>query len=146
MKIRPLVEADLPEVLSWLENQSWTLPPVDGSMPPHALLLEDEQGLVAAAWLYSTESSACFLEWITSNPTRSQEYRLEAKRALIRAVIEMGPRISPPIALYAVYTKDRTIVSLLKDLGFWIKPEFYQATFIVGKSELPGIPDAQTEE
>lgn len=143
MNIRPIEDKDYPEVLSWFATQTWNLPPVDSAMPRHCLIAEDEQGVVAAGWLYATESSVGFLEWMATNPKRAIEYKNAALKAIIKKFVDMGSVVEPSIALFTVYTKNPELMGLLKDIGFWIKPQFYQATFIVGKS---GIPDRETEE
>jgi len=51
----------------------------------NGVLIRDEQGYVAACWLYSTDSCMCFLENFISDPQAERQRRNAAIDALIEA-------------------------------------------------------------
>lgn len=59
-------------------------PPIpQNALPDDGIMVYEDTQLIAAGFLYTTNSSLCWLEWVTTNPTASPEARNRALNMLL---------------------------------------------------------------
>ena len=97
MQIRMLQEDDLPEVLGWFAKRKWPRPPSPGILPKTAFVAEDEEGLVAATWIYLTNAQVAMIEWNVSNPQRSAQRCMTGLNKIVRHAKSFLSELDPPV-------------------------------------------------
>jgi hypothetical protein len=130
MNSRPFEEQDLPEIAGWFADLNWPLPPIADILPPIGCVVEDEEGLLACGWLYTTGTSLAFLSWTATNPARDQADRELATEKLILS-IQHVVRVNDKIKSIMVLSRPGAFLNKLKSLNFRTKPGFDLCTWIV---------------
>lgn len=90
MRVEPVTAEDILTAQSWWESRGLgTLP--SGILPPLGICAVDEQGPIAAAWLYEPHGcQVAFLDWLVTRPGERPTYT----RAACRAVFEELSRLA----------------------------------------------------
>lgn len=89
MKIRLLTREELPEIKSWYEVRPGWKALNDSSYPETAFVAEHEGRLIAAGFLYISNSDWAFLEWTVTNPKENPVTRLNGLKQLITGIKEL---------------------------------------------------------
>lgn len=142
MKIRIATDEDINKVVNWFANREWPYPPVDNGFPGFGLVSELENAqLVTCMFVYTTPTSIARLSWFGDNPEISDQALIDQgfKNMLIYFQ-EIQMKLQPPIRFAEVFTKDKHIVELLSELGFYIKSGFTRATY------MPPRPDSESSQ
>jgi len=116
MNIRPLNEEDYELLCSWWE--SWRKTPPDKDMLPDngkgGFIVYDENVPVVAGFMYNTNSSLVWIEFIVSNiEYKNRRNRLIGIRMIDQAVSELAKRLEKKY-VYSLLRKDSKI---LKNIG-----------------------------
>ena len=91
MEVRLLTDDDYNTLSSWWKDWRWTAPPRD-MLPENGLggiMVHKDGEEICAGFVYFTNSSAAWLEFIVSNFNYRQDDRQEALRFLINVLTEM---------------------------------------------------------
>ncbi len=80
--IREFKQSDYQEVRQWWEGHKWPAIPLS-ALPKTGLIVEG----VCAGWLYSTDSSIAWMEWIVSNPLSDKTLRDASLNTLIENLL-----------------------------------------------------------
>lgn len=131
MNSRPFEEKDLALVSEWFAGVEWTMPGVEGILPPIGVLVEENSIPLACGWLYTTDSSLAILAWTASNPEVSDTLQSSAMSALIEEVKRVIALQTGRIKMLMVLSKNKALTEKLKGLGFRAKGGFEQATWIL---------------
>lgn len=83
MKTRPYVSSDYPVLSSWWEAHKWPAVP-ERCLPKTGLVVDG----LAAGFLYHTDSSIFWLEWLISNPASDKIERNQALTLLIENLLK----------------------------------------------------------
>lgn len=130
MKVRLFDEKDVKEISRWFESIQWPLPPSDNLLPRDGFVAEDDEDLLACAFLYTTGTSLGIISWINSNPDVSGEIQSEALTSIIKKIQEVCSNIRPQISQLLIHTKSDKFSHKLKGLGFKTHFGFHQATWV----------------
>tara|TARA_R100000900_G_scaffold95573_1_gene74118 strand:+ start:96 stop:497 length:402 start_codon:yes stop_codon:yes gene_type:complete len=88
MKLRKLTESDYETLDKWWK--AWNWPSIEKDFLPDngtgGFVLEKEETMIVAGFVYITNSKAVLLEWIISNPNYREDDRDMAITSFIRAV------------------------------------------------------------
>lgn len=83
------LDKDHETLLKWWKGYSWPAVPKD-ALPQNGIMIED----LCAGFIYKTDSSIAWIEWIIGNPEASPQERRNALEALIPELVrkarEMG--------------------------------------------------------
>ena len=120
LSIRPLVKSDLEHLHNWWESWGWPrvttdLLPLDGL---GGLMVYKGETLIAAGFLYLTNSKVAWLEWIISN----KKYRDKDKRVALELLISSLEEVARQQGFKIVISiaKNKTLFNLHRKLGYTI--------------------------
>ena len=68
LNIRELVSADMPEICEWYVKHKWPVAPGPNILPSLAYIAEVNGKPLAVIWVYLTNSSIFWYEWVATNP------------------------------------------------------------------------------
>lgn len=118
MKVRPILESDLTEVLGWFQSRKWPQPPIEGIAPTDGLVAEHDGVLVACAWFYTTGRSIAYIEWTGTNPALPDGQGAEGLIEIVEALKEMGDKISPPVKAWCMFTQNEKLAAQFERMKF----------------------------
>lgn len=130
MKVRQIREEDFVEIATFLKDQPWPYPAVKDVMPPHALVVEKDGSLILAVYMYTTESSVCFVDWIAYDNKRDGQELIAAFKEVFRTIESVALKLKPAIKILTLTTKSIKVAELLEVCGFRVKKGFIKATKI----------------
>lgn len=129
--IRPLNSNDYDNILlKWWSDWKWTAPPKD-FLPQNGtggILVLDEETPICAGFLYATNSSICWVDWIISNKQyRKKPQRTQAISVLLNKLTEMGSNLGFEYS-YALI-KHKPLIEKYESMGY-VQGENYQIEMI----------------
>ena len=71
-------------ISSWWKKHKWEALPLS-SLSENGFVATEDDVLIAASWLYKTDSDIAILEWYISNPNVEWEKREEALNLIIKS-------------------------------------------------------------
>lgn len=131
LTIRPLVESDYDNVLvKWWKDWKWDAPQKD-FLPDNGtggLMVLDDEEPVCAGFLYVTNSSVAWVDWIVSSKTyRKKPQRKEAIELLIETLTNVCERNEKKY-IYALI-KHSGLINTYEKFGY-IKGDTYTSEMI----------------
>lgn len=131
LTVRALTKLDYQEILvGWWNDWGWTPPqadflPQDGT---GGIMVMDGDEPVCAGFLYTTNSSVAWVDWIVSSKTyRKKPHRKQALQVLINSLTEVGGNTGHKY-IYALI-KHPGLIETYEKLGF-IKGDSYTSEMI----------------
>lgn len=131
LTINRLSESDYDNVLvKWWEDWKWTAPAKD-FLPDNGmggLIVYDGETPVCAGFMYATNSSACWVDWIISNKDYTDK---EGRKLALRLLIETltnAATLSGSKYIYALI-KNQHLTKVYEELGY-IKGDSYTSEMI----------------
>lgn len=82
-------DADYSMVSAWWRAWKWPVLPLD-ALPKTGVIVSSNDIEVCAGWLYQTDSSIAWLEFIISNPKYREDDRSECVDALIGTLLTLA--------------------------------------------------------
>lgn len=108
---------DYPEVSCWWEEQGWPVIPMD-HLSTLGFMGEINGKKAVAAWVYTTNSAFCLLEFIVMNPEVRREERKVIFEQFINSMIEYTKGLG--FKTMFLTTKSQPLVSRLEGLDFQV--------------------------
>ena len=131
LTIRPLIESDYDEILlGWWNDWNWEAPqkdflPDDGQ---GGLMVLDDEEPVCAGFIYVTNSSVAWVDWIVSSKTyRKKPQRQQAIELLIETLTNVCRRNEKKY-IYALI-KHKGLINTYEKFGY-IKGDSYTSEMI----------------
>ena len=126
MNIRKLTESDYETLANWWK--AWKWPPIEKDFLPDngtgGFVVEKDETMIVAGFVYITNSKAVLLEWIISNP----EYRESDRKDAITLLIQAVERVLKDQGIKYVFSIGRTksLIKTHKKLGWLVdeKPSY----------------------
>ena len=120
LTIRQLNENDYQETLvNWWKDWGWEAPEKD-FLPDNGMggyIVYDEETPICAGFIYVTNSSVAWVDWIISNKNyREKEKRREAIKTLIESLTNIS-KMSGSKYAYALI-KNKSLIKTYEDLGY----------------------------
>ena len=111
MALRRFQPEDYEEVSQWWRAHGWAPVPLQ-ALPVTGLIVPG----IAAGWLYKTDSSLAWLEWLVTNPNAAGE----ARHAALNEVIEAALKEAEIGGAAAVFTSlsDKSLLGRYQRHGF----------------------------
>lgn len=131
LTIRQLNETDYDDILlKWWNDWGWKAPSKN-FLPDNGvggLIVYDEQEPICAGFIYMTNSSVAWIDWIISSKEyRKKPHRKEALKALIQALTDVSKDAGSGYG-YALI-KNKSLIELYENLGY-IKGDSYTSEMI----------------
>jgi hypothetical protein len=98
---RPLEKTDYPALKTWWTLHSWPAVPQE-ALPKNGLIIEHLGQRICAGFIYSTDSSIAWLEYIISNPLCDKLIRDKALDLLISGLIELAKSLGKTVVFTSV--------------------------------------------
>lgn len=130
MKVRPVLESDLTEVLGWFQSRKWPQPPIEDIAPSDGLVAELNGKLVACAWFYTTGRSIAYIEWTGTNPALSDSQGAEGLMMIVEALKGIGEKISPPVKAWCLFTQNEKLANQFERLKFKKQSGYTRALWV----------------
>ena len=126
MNIRKLTESDYETLANWWK--AWKWPPIEKDFLPDngtgGFVVEKDETMIVAGFVYITNSKAVLLEWIISNP----EYREDDRDMAITCFINTVEMIIKEWGYKYIFSIGRTkaLIDKHKELGYHVddKPSY----------------------
>ena len=120
LKSRSLLESDWETLQEWWAKWKW--PVVTKEMLPlnglGGLMIYKEDTPIVAGFLYLTNSSIAWMEWIVSNKEYKEADRKEALKLLIAELEKVALSVGKNI-IFSV-GKNKSLINIHKDLGYTV--------------------------
>jgi hypothetical protein len=120
LKSRSLLESDWETLQEWWAKWNW--PAVTKEMLPlnglGGLMIYKEDTPIVAGFLYLTNSSIAWMEWIVSNKDYKEDDRKEALELLILELEKVALSVGKNI-IFSV-GKNKSLINIHKDLGYTV--------------------------
>lgn len=117
LKIEPFnIGRDYPGICEWWRHYGWRFVPLD-ALSESGWVVRDGDVTVAAVWLYFSNSSWFWFEFLVANPEVSNRRRFEAIELLIREAAAIAQARSLRII---TATKQPGLIRLFEKHGFLI--------------------------
>lgn len=126
MEIRALQESDWDTLQEWWSKWGW--PIMQKEMLPlngcGGLMIYKGDTLIVAGFLYLTNSSVAWLEWIISNPEYKEADKSEAIEKLILGLEDVALSMDKTIILSI--GRNKSLINAHKNLGYTVdeKPSY----------------------
>jgi hypothetical protein len=78
-------------ICSWWSKHDWPIVPIN-ALPKTGLIVSDDGMYTCSGFLYATDSSLCWLEWIVSNPDVEYNKRDMSMYLLINGLVEISKK------------------------------------------------------
>jgi hypothetical protein len=119
-EIRPLKEGDYEDILlQWWEDWGWEAPQKD-FLPDNGkggLIIFDGEEPICAGFMYATNSSVTWVDWIVSSKTyRKKPHRKDAIKLLIESLTNVCKNSGAKYA-YALI-KNNGLIETYKNIGY----------------------------
>lgn len=118
MNFREVAESDYPELATWFADIRKPYPIKEGVLPLVGVVGYDDHGLVCCCFLKQDGSSVARLEWIASSPKRSNEYRSESVKKLIKFMQVSIKKSNPQTQIVEMFTQSDFLISSSLALKF----------------------------
>lgn len=103
MKIRPFNPVyDYGTVAAWWTAHKWPVLPKIALPPTGFVVVDADDKMFCAGWLYKTDSPISALEWIVADPLATPEERDSALDVLIEALIAKAHEFKKPMIFTSV--------------------------------------------
>jgi hypothetical protein len=86
LKVRPFVKDDYQTLDAWWQLHKWSSPPLQ-ALPPNGIVVETVSQRICAGFLYLTDSSIAWLEFVVANPMCDKLLRDKALDTLIPSLL-----------------------------------------------------------
>lgn len=128
LTVRTLTETDYDDILvGWWRDWKWTAPTKD-FLPNIGIIVYDEDTPVCAGYVYTTNSSVCWVDWIISNFNyKDRKKRKEALTLLVNTLTTMSTYYNSKYC-YALI-KNKSLINIYKELGY-IEGDSYTSEMI----------------
>ena len=125
--IRPVIVEDYATLIKWWESYDHIEVPESHMLPNGGLggfVVEREGRLLAAGFLYFTNSTAVLLEWIISNPEYKNKDRTKAIETLIESA-EIFCKKNNKKYMFSI-SKNKSLTEIHKKLNWFVdeKPSY----------------------
>lgn len=102
-------------VTEWWQRQNFAVVPLS-HLPQVGIVVFVNEKPTAAGWLYQTDSSICWLEWIVANP----EIRGEERKAALSYLINEVKRAASQMDFKTIFmsVQNASLMSRLESHGF----------------------------
>lgn len=90
--IRPVkfnFDLHMPIVTEWWKAHDWPAVEVD-TLPETGCIVFNGESPVCAGFLYKTDSAACWIEWVISDPKSDKEVRGKCLDAMMQLLVSIG--------------------------------------------------------
>jgi hypothetical protein len=92
MNFKPITPKDYDTLCTWWRLHGWSAP-LEEALPKNGLIVRDSEGRgIAAGFLYLTDSSIAWLEFVVANPLCDKIVRDKALDTLITQLIDLARR------------------------------------------------------
>ena len=121
LSIRMLKDSDWETLVKWWDSwPEWQAPPKD-FLPDNGkggFMVEKNDELIVAGFLYTTNSKAALLEWIVSNP----EYRDDDRKQALELLIEGAESVCKKQGINYIFSigRNKNLMETHKKLGYLI--------------------------
>jgi hypothetical protein len=118
MQIRPVdLSKDYVFLEQWFKVREWPYPPQPKILPKTGWIVESDDGeMLAAGWVYLTNSPIRILEWTVTNPNSQPFKRLKALEFLVKSIEDL---VSSDNSIMMQFIPDKKLVNFYeKRLGF----------------------------
>ena len=116
MTVRDTRRGDYEMFVSWWDGHVGWEAPLEHALPDSGFLVEGDGFPVVAGWLYRTDSSIAWLEWIISNPQASKEERADALPILIERLTHEARMLGFKIVFTS--TNNKRLLAQYEEAGF----------------------------
>jgi hypothetical protein len=120
LKVRALQESDYEHMSSWWKWWRW--PEVSKDTLPMngigGLMVYKDDILIAAGFLYLSNSKVAWLDWIVSNPQYRESDRKEALEMLINTLEEVARQQNYSIIISIA--RNKSLINIHKKLGYTV--------------------------
>lgn len=120
LSLRALEESDYEDMCSWWKWWRW--PEINKEILPMngtgGLMVYKDNILIAAGFLYLTNSKAAYLDWIVSNPRYRQPDRKNALEVLITGLEDVA--ISQGCNTIISITRSKSLMSIHEKLNYTV--------------------------
>lgn len=110
IKVRPLEDDDMVEVVGWFQDKNWKIPPTDRVLPELGYVAEEKKKPLAVAWLYVTNSGVAIVDWLATHP-RAGSRGIFAVKKLIEHIEESS---QGKVTALVHYTSNDKLAGFLK--------------------------------
>jgi hypothetical protein len=114
------VERFIPEkhyetIGEWWKAQKWPVLPLK-TLSKTGIVVTLNDKPAAACWIYQTDSSICWLEWVVCNP----EVRREARTDVLSTLIQSAKDVAQAMGFESIFTslKNESMAHRIKSHGF----------------------------
>lgn len=116
LTIRPIEDNDYELLCTWWKMYDWTPPPKD-FLPDCGMLVKDGEVPICAAYLYITNSSCSWLEFVISNKDYQNK---KNKKIALNLLLESLVNIAKKSGFKYIYTvlKHEGLAKMYESLGF----------------------------
>lgn len=112
---RIIKEEDYQELLTWWKWHRFPAPAIE-MLPNSGVMISKKEINICAGYIYFTNSSICWVEFIVSNPN----YRESDRKEAIKEVIQQLTSIAKDNGFKAVYTnlKNPSLIKYFKEVDY----------------------------
>lgn len=89
MRARAFTWADYPEICQWWLSHKWPVIPSD-HLSSIGIVVEENEKLVSACWVYVTNSAFGLLEFVVTNPKVSLRMRAKGIELMLDAAVKVA--------------------------------------------------------
>lgn len=102
-------------VAKWWAEQKWPVLPLH-QLPTTGVVVSIDDNPAAATWIYKTDSSICWIEWIVANP----EVRHEIRSNVLAVLLSSATTLAQVMGFTSIFTssKHASLESRLSQHGF----------------------------
>jgi hypothetical protein len=120
LTVRALQESDWETLQEWWAKWNWPimskeLLPLNGC---GGLMIYKEDQLIAAGFLYLSNSKVAWLDWIISNPEYKESDRKEALALLIDELEKVA--LAQDYSIIISIARNKSLINIHKELGYTI--------------------------
>lgn len=124
LQARAYSDADYECLASWWEAWGWPALPKE-ALPEIGVVVESIDGeskrKICAGFVYKTDSTLCWIEWIISDKNYRESDRKEAMLLLIKSLTQAAKELGYKVAFTSVVSKH--LIEKYKSMGFSVDSE-----------------------
>lgn len=115
MQVDQIKESEYQEVLGWFtEKRGWPYPPENWVLPETSFVARYKGKMMAACWLYVTNSPIGFIEILVTNPNASTLIAGRALHAAVKAAIDYNKKLRGRYSRVMAVTANESLQRLFK--------------------------------
>lgn len=118
MKTRSITPLDIPEIFRWFESRKWPMPPIENVAPGDGFVCEEDDRMLACAWVYFTGRSIAILEWTATNPDLPDGLTQHALHKCVDSIKDYCQHVSPPIKALCLFTQNEKLADSFERMKF----------------------------